>query len=375
MPIANPDAVIVGGGIAGLWMLNVLRGKGYDAILLESNELGGTQTLVSQGVLHGGLKYALNGKLTDSSEAIRDMPARWLACLEGDGEIDLSAVQVRATHQVLWSEPGLSSRLTTFFGSKALAGRSEKLSKGDAPEPLQHPDYRGALYRLDEPVLDVLSLVRALAEPWLDAIYCAEVVEVGNGMLRLANDLELKPARTILAGGSGNAGLQVHQEMQRRPLHQVMVAMPSLPSLYSVCMGSGTKPVLVSTTHETADGTPMWYLGGNIAETGVNRSAEEQIMFAQSELARLLPWMDFSAARWGTCCVDRAEPLQADGEKPVGAYCRAFDEVIVTWPTKLVMAPLLGDELLRLMPPPSGDKTGALDLPRAGLASSPWSDF
>ena len=110
-----------------------------------------------------------------------------------------------------------------------------------------------------------------------------------------------------------------------------------------------------------------------MAETGVDRDEAAQIAFAQSELKRLLPWLDLEGARWGTLRVDRAEPKQGDGEKPVGAYCQAFGTKILTWPTKLVMAPMLGDELLRLMPPPSGAATVKPDLPQPGFAQTPWS--
>jgi glycerol-3-phosphate dehydrogenase len=371
----QPDAVIIGGGIAGLWMLRTLRSKGYDVLLLEKDRLGGTQTMASQGVLHGGLKYALNGKLTDSSEAIRDMPARWKACFSGGGEVDLSAVQHRSSHQVLWSEGGLSSRLTTFFGSKALAGRSKKLLKADAPDVLRNDAYKGALYRLEEPVIDVPSLIRALAEPCMDAIYSADNVIISDGVITLPNGQTLQPGRIILAAGQGNEAFCDQQPMQRRPLHQVMVAKSHLPPFYSVCMGAGTKPVLVTTSHEAADGSPVWYLGGNLAETGVDRSEADQIAFAQGEMERLLPWLDLSDARWGTVRVDRAEPRQVDGEKPAGAFCRAFGSTILTWPTKLVMAPLLGDEVLRLLPPLSEQSAVNLDLPHPTFAETPWSNL
>ena len=58
------DVAIIGGGIAGTWLLRLLSQKGYNAILLEQNELGCGQTLASQGMVHGGLKYALTGLLS-----------------------------------------------------------------------------------------------------------------------------------------------------------------------------------------------------------------------------------------------------------------------------------------------------------------------
>ena len=64
------DVAIFGGGVAGLWTLSLLRNQGYNAVLFENNTLGGGQTRYAQGIIHGGTKYALTGKLTASSEAI-----------------------------------------------------------------------------------------------------------------------------------------------------------------------------------------------------------------------------------------------------------------------------------------------------------------
>ena len=43
------DVVIFGGGVAGLWILSTLRNAGYDALLLDPNDLGSGQTACSQG--------------------------------------------------------------------------------------------------------------------------------------------------------------------------------------------------------------------------------------------------------------------------------------------------------------------------------------
>ncbi len=50
------DIIVFGGGIAGLWLSNVLVREGYDVILIESDRLGCGQTLASQGMIHGGQK-------------------------------------------------------------------------------------------------------------------------------------------------------------------------------------------------------------------------------------------------------------------------------------------------------------------------------
>ena len=80
------DAVIFGGGIAGLWLLDELRRGGYSAVLLESRALGSGQTVASQGIIHGGLKYTLSGMLTKSAANISEMPGLWRECFAGQSE-------------------------------------------------------------------------------------------------------------------------------------------------------------------------------------------------------------------------------------------------------------------------------------------------
>src|SRR3990167_179462 len=179
---ASTDIVIFGGGIAGLWLLNRLRAVGYSALLLESGALGGGQTVKSQGIIHGGMKYALTGTLTSEAVEMADMPDIWRACLEGRGELDLSAVPVLSTHQYLWSPQKFASRLTGFLAGAALASKVESVDKKDYPVIFQNPAFKGEVYALNEMVIDVPVLIRELAKANQDAVYQIEPL----------NDQELK---------------------------------------------------------------------------------------------------------------------------------------------------------------------------------------
>jgi glycerol-3-phosphate dehydrogenase len=75
--ILHIDIAIIGGGVAGLWTLNQLRNRGYSAVLFESEALGSHQTIGSQGMIHGGVKYALAGTWSGASQAISRMPGIW----------------------------------------------------------------------------------------------------------------------------------------------------------------------------------------------------------------------------------------------------------------------------------------------------------
>ena len=116
------DAVIVGGGIAGLWTLNRLQLAGYKALLLEAGQLGQEQTLASQGMIHGGLKYALRGQLSGASEAIAQMPERWRACLGGTpNDVDLEGLAPLSERYYMYAEAGALGRLATFFREQIAA--------------------------------------------------------------------------------------------------------------------------------------------------------------------------------------------------------------------------------------------------------------
>ena len=81
------DLVILGGGIAGLWLLNRLTSQGYNVCLLEAEKLGNGQSIASQGIIHGGLKYALDGAVSGATNAIATMPSHWRQCLAGKADV------------------------------------------------------------------------------------------------------------------------------------------------------------------------------------------------------------------------------------------------------------------------------------------------
>jgi len=108
------DVLIFGGGAAGLWLLDALRRRGAAALLLESARLGSGQTIAAQGIIHGGLKYSLQGLLTPSAVQIREMPAVWRECLAGRSQPDLSQTRIRADRCYLWRTDSLTSRLGLF---------------------------------------------------------------------------------------------------------------------------------------------------------------------------------------------------------------------------------------------------------------------
>ncbi len=87
-------------------------------------------------------------------------------------------------------------------------------------------------------------------------------------------------------------------------------------------------------------------MGGQLAEDGVHRSPEEQLASAKAELNRLLPWLDLSAMEWRSFFVNRAEAAQAGGKRPNVFSLEAIENRLIAWPTKLVLSPLLADQMM-----------------------------
>ncbi|MGH1372412.1 MAG: FAD-dependent oxidoreductase [Cellvibrionaceae bacterium] len=391
------DIAIIGGGVAGLWLINRLRSAGYDCALFESQTLGCDQSVASQGMIHGGIKYTLSGALTGASEAIADMPAHWQDCLAGCGDVDLRGAQVLSDHFYMWSSASVASKLTTFFASKATRGRVDKVKAQDRPSIFQDRRLSGQLYRLVDMVLDVPSVLKTLANnvkgrtfqlPTSQARWsknkdqlCELIIETPSGSVRV------EAKQFIFSAGKGNQFLldQLNEpspKMQTRPLQQVMVKLNSPHRFYGHCLGTDKTPKLTISSHPCRDGQWVWYLGGSLAEKGVNQSSTELILTAKHELQNLMPWLDLSNAQWATLNVDRAEPKQKNFVRPDKAFIGKAEHchnLAVAWPTKLTLAPNLANETLALLqkqkitPSDNPEELSKLDgLTQAKVASAPW---
>ena len=399
----STDIVIFGGGIAGLWLLSSLRRLGYQAILLEADALGRGQTLASQGIIHGGLKYALGGALSGASQVIAGMPARWRRLLSAStdyestpGDIDLSAVKVLSDHYYMWSDGSFRSRLKNFLGSKSLRGRVETVADADYPDFFAAaPSDRGSLYRLPDFVVDTPSLLQALHAPHRSATFRinadsirftkSERGELGSCLLEQdGQTLEIAAQRFIFTAGEGNAQLLQQAgidniKSQTRPLHMVYVSRDNLPEIYLHCIGSdfSLTPQLTVTSHPHPDGNITWYLGGELAESGVQRDSGQQLAAAKAQLERLFPWIDLREASWHSFMINRAEASHDNNSRPDDSFVSSAQNAIVIWPTKLTLTPAMADRVIQQLHETgvrrAGHSESSLPLPEAVLAEPRWS--
>ena len=387
------DVVIIGGGIAGLWALRRLQQAGYKTVLLESHALGAGQTRFAQGIIHGGTKYALTGRLTASSEAVADMPSTWRACYEGCGELDLTQAELLSDAHYLWSTQSLTSRLSGFFASKVMRARATELDEKSLPSIFQHKDFKGRFYRLDEPVFNTLSVIRALAEPAKQSILMIdqETLTVGTETLAVRSknneSYMFHYKKIIFMAGEGNENLLSstkckQPQMQRRPLRMVAMRGVQKDMIYAHCLGASVNPRITITSHRDAQGNVIWYMGGQLAEEGVNKSDAELIDTAKKELNELIPWLDLTAAQWAVYEINRAEmkllaKKQMSSVRPDSFSIEHAGDIITAWPTKMALAPALADALIAMIDSDKFERNTDQSLPQwaqPDYANFPWNE-
>ena len=358
------DVVIFGGGAAGLWTLDELVRAGYRAIVLEANDLGSGQTIASQGIIHGGLKYTLSGLFTPSARAISEMPLIWRRCLAGESSPDLSGTRLRSEFCYLWQTSSLKSRLAMIGARAGLRVAPQKLATAERPPPLAICP--GIVARLDEQVIEPGSFISILSQPHIGRIL---KIDAQNGLefvwrspgqidlIRLINPdtgdpLDIKPTLVVFAAGEGNAALCTtvgfdEAPMQRRPLHMVMVR-GDLPALHGHCVDGAATRVTITSTRDFGD-RMIWQIGGQLAEAGVQLSADDLIARARGELIAVLPGMSLSQLQWATYRVNRAEAATRTGHRPEDAHVTRQGNTLTVWPTKLALAPAAAVRVRDLM--------------------------
>ena len=369
--------IIVGGGISGLWLAAELNARNIACCVIEKNALGQGQTLASQGMIHGGTKYALNGLLTKATNELSTMPERWLKALSGDSLVDLRGAKLERENQLLWSVDSIRSKLLGFFASKAMRARVARIDPSNEPA-FNYPGFKGHLYLLSEPVLKLDSLVQRFSTLLDGRLFQAEVTDLifEQGHIKgiKTNHGELE-GEVILTAGEGTqsllfqAGL-TNPIMQRRPLAMAVCKMKCpIPKVFGHQLGNGSKPELTISTHEIDD-TQYIYLGGQLAENGAEQTDAVVCDQAFHALAKALPWLELQIHSIRVFRINRAEPKTQQGNRPNSAFTIKNHGLTVCWPTKLALAPALSDQVI---PQLSDTKNTQLPLwPSATAGKYPW---
>jgi hypothetical protein len=345
------DIVICGGGGAGLWLLNVLKSAGYSVLLVEPNAVGGTQTIASQGMIHGGQRYMLGKHSSTHPESVSSLPARWDSCLCGQGEIDLRTVNILSNTQVMWPTGNGLSYFAVNTASYLIRAKTRKLLGQEVPKALS--GFNVPIYELPEKVLDIASLVEVLSAPHKASIHIGSVDSLSRDGSLIISGTKVNAQIIICVAGLGNekflSQLQANEKSsQRRPLRQLIVKTMPDP-LYGHGITTSYKPRVTVTSHPIPSGGYVWYLGGAIADDTLSLSNDAAISYAQQEMNQIFPDYDWSDKQWSSWYGYRAEAYNKNGQLPNGPVLQEYDNAVVAWPTKLTLFPLLGDNVLSLL--------------------------
>ncbi|USO06380.1 MAG: FAD-dependent oxidoreductase [Rhodospirillales bacterium] len=374
----TPDIVIFGAGIAGLWAFHRYKRMGYDALLLESFGIGGGQTIASQGIVHSGLKYAFAGKINKLAQGISAMQNLWEAALRGEGDVDLSAAKTLSTSQYLMMNNKIMGEIIKLVTSQALGNNVHEVMPEDWPQEIKSSGFHGKVVFMDEPVLDIPSVLRALAEPYKDSIRKIDTPDDPFGFLKQHN---IEPKHIIFTGAASNAQIAAKEghnhglHTQARPLLMGMLKPAPYP-LFAHLVGHTDKPVASITTHTTREGELVWYLGGGAAERKKEADPQEVYDAVRKGFAKYLPAVDLSAVQWAALPIDRIEGKSGiDGWIPDTPTIHSHENVHYCWPTKLTFAPLLAERLLEKMDiQPSKTQSDWAFLPDIDYAETPWDE-
>ncbi|MDP7069884.1 MAG: FAD-dependent oxidoreductase [Phycisphaerales bacterium] len=378
--LAQLDALIVGGGISGLLTLEALHAKGCSAWLVEHRALGCGQTIWSQGIIHGGLKYALGGVAGAAARSVSGMPERWRSMLEGLAAPNLSGVALRADACAIWPWTSASSLAGLLAAKLALQTRPTRWAANERPPALAK--IAGQVLRVAEPVLEPASLLRVLGSMHASRLLLGHVqgcreserhveVEVALG----DHTIQIEAGHLVFLAGGGNAALRTmagvdEVAMQTRGLRMVL-ARGSLPVLNGHCI-RGTRPWLTITTAAHEADHRVWQIGGELAEWGATRSPADTIARAAAEVAQALPGVSMEGAQWSTYEAPRAEHVTAGGRRPDLPTVLEEGRVLTGWPTKLALAPLLADDIASRIAPRHPAAPVPPHVQRPGVATPPW---
>jgi glycine/D-amino acid oxidase-like deaminating enzyme len=387
------DAVIFGGGVAGLWTLDRLSRQGCSVLLLEAHALGHGQTIGSQGIIHGGLKYSLQGWVTKSAQQIKKMPGVWQKALLGQTAPNLTQTTLRSEACYLWQTESLMSTAGMLGAKLSLQVTPEAVATSDRPTCLK--PIGGTVSRLPEQVLHPASLLADLARQYATQILHVDLQQGVKFQLRSPGEVtaieltaadgatvvSLKPQQVIFTAGAGNARLRTmvglsSEAMQRRPLHMVLVR-GDLPELNGHCI-DGLKTRATVTTDVDRAGRRIWQVGGQLAEDGVRMTPLQLTQHAANELQAILPGVNLTRTEWSTYSIDRAEAATAGNARPETAQMLCAGNVTTGWPTKLALAPVLADEIAtRVQPTHAWPKELLAALrawPHPPVAEYPWNE-
>lgn len=331
------ENLIIGGGISGLWLNALLVSRGRRSFVISQSTYN--QTKWSQGILHSGAKYGIFSYKNPLKKDLSVASQIWRNSLDGKGSVNLSNTQIVSTSHCLVSTKNLVKKII-FPVLKNIYDCDEKLNNS-----LLDYNKNLGLVTLNEMVLDVDSLVDNLLT--YQCVYKGSVfkIDVKNKKIILMDGTNISANKIFILSGKGAESIfensEINIRIQKRPLAMLRIFGDDLPPVFCHVIGYNKKPLASITSKDN-----YWYIGGDVAELGVNLDDENIFSNALSLLAEIFPTINFSNRCYDVIRVCRAEALHPSQSRPSRpSIIDLSDDVCVGWPTKLTLAPVLAEQL------------------------------
>lgn len=348
------DVIVFGGGICGVWIDAFLRAKGYSTYLLEQHAIGGEQTILSQGILHKGMKYLLRAEIPKIAKLLIESTKIWEKALAGKYLVDLKKTEIYSHKQLIWNEQSFLSSFFAKGSQKMFHSEIEKIANSDIPTWLtHHPKH---IFWLKEQVLNSHSMMKNFYENYKEHYYqytfhkqnfFVEKKENLVGLKLPKEKIILWTKKMILAAGKGNEMLanilQIPYKAQLRPLRMLTVEHSNPLQIYGHCITTSSKPLFTISSHQKKNGKMLWYLGGKIAENK-HTTFQEAGKILQKNIH-----IDLQKANWNSILTDRVEPWQKTGLLPEKPFVKNYGSSVVCSPVKLAFAPLVALEVKKIL--------------------------
>lgn len=342
MKQVKTDIAIIGGGIAGLWLLNKLS-KTYNVVLIENEALGSGQSLASQGLI-------LPRNQEVENKPGEDVYKIWQDCLNGFGDVDLRTTEILSDQQSLVSQNSLVARFSNFVSHL----KYKYLTKQNSIQDIQFVDSlnAGQFYQLDAKVIDMRSLLESLAKHNMSDIYKADIQEYlhedgqfkGLKLHHSGRHVELFADAFIFTAGNGNVralrelGLKA-PSTPAKDQTQIMIKGMSfaLHGLYTLKNGHQVQV----TAHGQADNSYVWYVSGQwLHQSG--KTEKERIKRIKQAFKNSFPKSDFSKCLWAC---QMSQTYQRDWKAAKRQKVFFTEKAAVAWPANLTTTPLLVGEI------------------------------
>ncbi|MEZ9654045.1 FAD-dependent oxidoreductase [Vibrio splendidus] len=343
------DAIVVGGGCAGLFTAVNLLQRGLKCLLLTPQNDGFSQTRLCQGIIHSGIKYKFYSKDEFGNNVLSQACHSWDRYLDGQ-EINLKKVKLLSNDCILWSSNIWDYFFTRNIVKNVLQARISKLNNKAVNTQLKKV---GAVFSINEKIIDTSSLLKELTQhigdnkleystpPKLNLSNDGSISSLSLNTGK--NTIELQAKSIIFCAGNGNQ--DYHKALskkeiryQNRPLTMVTVT-GDLPLVNGHLIGKGGVLATITTTDDEEE--RHWQIGGKVAETSGELYDHEIRAFIQNHFRDI----DIHTLKIGFKKIERSEGFYNGNRLPDNYIIEQEKNAYFCWPTKLVLSPVMAKDI------------------------------